>query len=254
MSGFHVTNTGGSIVSSALHAGHELRPSLRPWCALGPTERMREEDPYTDVIAALGTGMLAGRHSRFEVDLNRPRGAAVYRGPEDAWGLEVWRAPLPDAEVARSLELYDRFYEAAAALLDETVAAHGAAVVFDVHSYNHRRGGPDAVPSDPATDPEVNLGTGTLDTGRWGGLVDGVTRALAADGLDVRENVRFRGGHFAAWAHARYGGTVAVLAFEFKKTFMDEWTGAVDIGAVTRLRASLGACVPLAEAAVREAR
>jgi hypothetical protein len=35
--------------------------------------------------------------SRFEVDLNRPRREAVYRIPEDAWGLDIWRDEvLPD--------------------------------------------------------------------------------------------------------------------------------------------------------------
>jgi len=35
-------------------------------------------------------------------------------------------------------------------------------VVFDLHTYNHRLG-PQALPADPRYNPEVNLGTGTLD-------------------------------------------------------------------------------------------
>jgi len=40
-------------------------------------------------------------------------------------------------------------------------------VVFDPHTYNHRRLGPQALPADPRYNPEVNLGTGTLDRNRW---------------------------------------------------------------------------------------
>src|ERR687884_306413 len=45
-------------------------------------------------------------------------------------------------------------------------------VVLDLHSYNHRRSGPEAPPADPAGNPEINVGTGSLDRERWGPLVD----------------------------------------------------------------------------------
>jgi hypothetical protein len=46
--------------------------------------------------------------------------------------------------------------------------------------------------------------------------------------IDVRENVRFRGANLARWVHERYPGTGCALAIEFKKTYMDEWTGLPD--------------------------
>jgi hypothetical protein len=46
--------------------------------------------------------------------------------------------------------------------------------------------------------------------------------------LDVRENVRFRGGELSRWVNQRYGDRGGALAIEFKKTFMDEWTGVLD--------------------------
>lgn len=247
MSGFEIAEAYGCVVTTALHAGHEMRATLRPWCALDPETRLREEDPGTEQIAQVAANRMVATRSRFEVDLNRPRSSAVYRRPEDAWGLEVWHAPLPAEEIERSLALYDEFYRRAALLLDGVVRRCGAAVVFDIHSYNHRRHGPDAPPEDVADNPEVNVGTGTLDARRWGTLAARVTQSLASDGLDVRENVKFSGGHFASWAHDRWKGDVAVLALEFKKTFMDEWTGAVDPDAVERLRISLERCVAIAE-------
>ncbi len=247
---FEIAEHVGPVISCAIHAGHEMRSSLLRHCLLDDATRLREEDPYTDRIAEIGVGFVRVNRSRFEVDLNRPRDQAVYRTPDECWGLSVWGGQLPDDEVAASLAHYDAFYSRMEHLLERTVAAHGTAVVLDVHSYNHRREGPDAPPDAPNANPEVNLGTGTLDHDRWGDLASRVLTSMNAAGFDARENIRFKGGHFSAWAHERFGGTVCVLAFEFKKTFMDEWTGAVDLAALERSRQALADCAPLAEAAV----
>ena len=115
----------------------------------------------------------------------------------------------------------------------DRLAESGPFVLFDVHSYNHRRAGPDAQPEPTEANPDVNVGTGALDRGRWARVVDALMDALddeVIDGrpLDVGENVRFKGGHLTRWVTARYPETGCALALEFKKTFMDEWTGRVD--------------------------
>src|SRR5687767_4327287 len=75
------------LVTTAIHAGHDLRPELAERIALDPLTRRREEDPYTDRIPAAGGRPIVVHRSRFEVDLNRPRHACVYRTPDEAWGL-----------------------------------------------------------------------------------------------------------------------------------------------------------------------
>lgn len=242
----------GAIVASAIHAGHALRPGLAAMMALPRADRLREEDPHTERFIPDGVASIVAQRSRFEVDLNRPRERAVYLGPEDAWGLEVW-SETPDAPVlAASLEAYDAFYAAARALLDDA-ASRGSFAVLDLHSYNHRRGGPNAAADDSGS-PEVNLGTGSLDRDRWGVLADAFASTMAERGFGVGENVRFRGGRFAAWVNSVYAGKGCALAIEFKKTFMDEWTGAVDEAAVTRVRTALAATVPVLERVLSEAR
>ena len=218
------------VVATAVHHGHDLRPEAADLMVLPEDDRLREEDPYTGEFTVVAPTRVVVHRSRFEVDLNRPRGRAIYRRPEDAWGLSIWRSLPAEEMVARSLEVYDAFYEMLAGLLDETAAEHGRFVLLDMHSYNHRRGGPDAPPDPAEENPEINVGTGTLDRDRWGGLVDRYLADLAAceiggRPLDVKENVRFRGGHLARWVHERYPGTGCALAIEFKKVFMDEWTG-----------------------------
>jgi N-formylglutamate deformylase len=195
--------------------------------------------------------------SRFELDLNRTREEAVYRTSEEAWGLDVVRnPPLDEAVVAGSLDVYDAFYAELGRRLD-AVAERGRFVVFDIHSYNHRRDGADAAEAPGEENPEVNVGTGSLDRERFGLVVDTFMESLAGapsstGPLDVRENVRFRGRQLAAWTHARYPGRGVVLALEFKKTFMDEWTGEADRARIEELARALAGTVPSVEDSLRQ--
>ena len=235
----------GQLVATAIHNGHDLRPEIAAAMVLDEAVRLREEDPFTDVIGAAAPARVVAHRSRFEVDLNRPRDTAVYRTPDDCWGLEVWREdPLPDDLVEGSLDYYDAFYAELGRRLDE-VAARGPFVVYDVHSYNLRRDGADGAEAPVEENPEVNLGTGTVDE-RFAPVVEAFTRSLEAqevDGhrLDVRENVKFEGRALAWWVHERYAGVGVCLALEFKKTFMDEWTGEPDEQHLQELQRALAA-------------
>ncbi len=236
------------IVAAAVHAGHDLRPEVAERIALSDRERRYEEDPYTDGWTSLAPSTAVANRSRFEVDLNRPRRTAVYREPEHAWGLRVWKEPPPNELVERSLTIYDRFYQQVEDVLQRAERAHGRFVVYDLHSYNHRRGGPDASPADPASNPDVNLGTGSLDRGRWGSVADRFLEALRdheAGGrpLDVRENVRFRGGHFPTWVNHRFPSSGCALAIEVKKIYMDEHTGELDEARWREIGGALAATV-----------
>ncbi len=149
--------------------------------------------------------------------------------------------PLSDREVEQSLALYDDFYAELGRRLDE-VAARGPFILLDLHSYNHRRDGADAPPQAVAENPEINVGTGSLDRDRWGAVVDAFHDALSH--RDVRDNVRFRGGELSRWVNARYPDRGCALAIEFKKTFMDEWTGTLDEARLESLRRDVAGAVP----------
>jgi N-formylglutamate amidohydrolase len=246
----HVFDEGdGPIVATAIHDGHALRAECLACIGLDEATRFREEDPYTARIAAVVPTRLIATRSRFEVDLNRPRASAVYRCAADAWGLEVWRAPPTDEAVARSLADYDAFYATLERVLRQRERRHGRFVVLDIHSYNHRRDGADGPVADPAGNPEINVGTGTVDRARWGGLVDRFCADLVAASppgrrLDVRENIKFQGGWMSQWIHRTFPETGCALAIELKKTFMDEWTGAVDEGRLAELARAVAATLP----------
>src|SRR4051812_28667298 len=87
---FTVSIGSGPVVWTAVHAGHDLRPEIAERIALDEDTRRREEDPFTDQLMGDDGVRAAVHRSRFEVDLNRPRETAVYREPEDAWGLDLW--------------------------------------------------------------------------------------------------------------------------------------------------------------------
>lgn len=232
------------IVVTAIHSGHALRDELMEIMALDEESRLREEDPFTDAWISISDNYILPERSRFEVDLNRSRDEAVYQSPEDAWGLNLWRTP-PDSEmVLRSLEEYDGFYREVGSLFDEMRARHGHFVIFDLHAYNYRRHGPTSEPQPEVDNPEINIGTGTLNREYWGALVDRFIHDLRSFDflgrhLDVRENVKFVGRQFAKWTHENYPESACLLAIEFKKFYMDEWSGMGDPIQVQAIRQAL---------------
>ncbi|HHW84062.1 MAG TPA: N-formylglutamate amidohydrolase [Actinomycetales bacterium] len=252
----------GQVVATAIHTGRGVRPELAEQMVLPEDVRFREEDPFTDRIGALIPARVVVHASRFEVDLNRPREGAVYRSPDEAWGLDIWEDPPLDAAlVERSLETYDQFFAELKPRFDE-LAARGPFLVYDVHSYNHRRDGASEPDAPFEENPEVNVGTGSLNRERFGSVVDAFMSSLAGQActgqdpdsgcLDVRENVRFKGANLAAWTHKNYPETGIVLALEFKKTFMDEWTGVPDEERLDQLAEALASTLPDVERALAE--
>jgi len=230
------------LVALAIHQGHAVRKELEDLYAIDERQRLREEDPFTGEWTTVTDTRVVVHRSRFEVDLNRPRDRAVYLRPEDAWGLTVWKAPPSPEIVARSLSFYDTFYAELEPLLKRKVENHGRFVVFDLHSYNHRRSGPDAPEAPPAENPEVNVGIGARERTMWSAVVESFVGDLRrfdfpGKNLDVRENVKFQGGHLSKWIHENFPGCGCALAIEFKKFFMDEWTGETSaefLGAIRR--------------------
>ena len=238
----------GPLISAAIHDGHRLREEVAGLMNLTADERLREEDPYTGEWTTIGNTRIIGLRSRFEVDLNRPREKAVYIKPEDAWGLNVYHVEPPSDVVCRSLAEYDAFYEEVHRIFSEIEAQFGFFVVFDLHTYNHMRGGPDKPPADPDQNPEVNIGTGTMDRAKWAPLVDRFISDLRNYDynnrkLDVRENVKFKGGQLSRWTHQSFPDSGCSLSIEFKKFFMDEWTGSPDVQQLEQIRLALQSTV-----------
>ena len=246
---WHLKRGNTPLVAAAIHNGHAVREEVAHLLALDEANRLREEDPFTGQWVTIADTQIIGMHSRFEVDLNRPREKAIYLTPEDAWGLHVWQTHPPAPLVVRSLAQYDAFYAEVKQVFTDLEKRFGRFVVFDLHTYNHRREGPDGPLADSAQNPEVNIGTGTMNRKRWAPLIDRFIADLRAFDflgrhLDVRENVKFKGGQFSRWTHQTFPKSGCSLAIEFKKFFMDEWTGKPDKTQLETIHRALQATVP----------
>jgi len=224
----------GAVLATAIHDGHELRPEIAAAMRLAGADRLREEDPFTgQAVTGVPTHVIANR-SRFEFDLNRAADSAIYRTPEESWGIAVWEGELDQALAERSLAIHAAYYRMLGAVLDDISNQHERFVLIDVHSYNHRRDGPgaDATPQEKA--PDINIGTFSMPREEWAFLIDPLMdrmREFDFNGrkLDVRENVAFQGkGEQTRFVHHRYPGRGCAIALEFKKFFMDEWSGKPD--------------------------
>jgi hypothetical protein len=95
----------------------------------------------------------------------------------------------------------------------------------------------------------VNVGTGTMNRDRWAPVVERFMADLRDQRpngreLDVRENIRFRGGWFPRWVHQHFPTSGCALAIEVKKIYVDEWTGRLDPARFTAIGVALSATVP----------
>jgi hypothetical protein len=248
------------IVGTAIHNGHNVRGDVEALMALTGDDRLREEDPFTEFVIRDLPNRIVVHRSRFEVDLNRAREEAVYLSPEQAWGLEVWSEKPAPHVVEESLSMHDAYFTMLRQVLHGLEQRHGCFVVLDIHSYNHRRGGPDAAPSDQKDAPDINIGTFSMDRDRWAHVVDPFMAKLRTfefdgRGVDVRENVAFQGkGEQTRFVHEAFPQTGCAIAVEFKKFFVDEWTGVPDTVALLAIRTMMRSTLPILHDCLRTTR
>ena len=125
----------------------------------------------------------------------------------------MWHGQPERALVERSLAIHAAYYRMLGHYLDEIAAEHDRFVLLDVHSYNHRRDGPDGEPTAQDEAPDINIGTFSMPREQWAFLLDPLMEAMRdfdfnGRRLDVRENVAFQGkGEQTRFVHDRYPGT-----------------------------------------------
>ncbi|WP_413111905.1 flavohemoglobin expression-modulating QEGLA motif protein [Thaumasiovibrio sp. DFM-14] len=210
------------VVCTAIHAGSRLRSELAGRCVLNEQERYFEEDPHTDAMIASQPIIMIGLDSRFEYDLNRALALSTYY--RSAWSRLVWKKPLSPAHRAESHRKHNAFYTIYEAIITKLESLHDSVVVFDMHSYNHKRQRADA--------PVFNLGTAQIDMERWNGAVKRFCRELGKIRLPhITTTTEIDGvfegrGYLISHTNAHFDRTL-VLPTEVKKVFMEEETGVL---------------------------
>lgn len=237
---YHIGDCHSNILALAIHHGHQMPEAIDKFTGIDASVRLREEDPHTGKIAKAFANNIIVESSRFAIDLNRSAEKAVYLKPEDAWGLPVRNGEVPSKLREDLLQSYEEWYAVLRYQIDRMLAYNPFLVILDIHSYNHHRGGPDA-PLDPQIEnPDIILGRSNMDVNRYPeverlrSILDGAE--FFGTKLDVRCDVKFTGGNLSRWLHYNYPGQLLSISVEFKKIFMDEWTGRLNPVSLFKLR------------------
>lgn len=205
-------------VCAAIHDGHQFRKELWDNCLHTEYDRWYEEDPETKNMIASHPIVIAGCDSRFEYDLNRPPEEAVF---ETAWGKQLWKNPLPEAQKQTSLTKHNAFYKVVHALIETIEAKYGIAIVYDMHSYNWQRWDREV--------PTWNLGTSNVDNNRFGDAIEAWRQSLSE--ISLPNNIKstalindtfFGNGYFLKFITNSFKNTL-VLATEIAKVYCDEY-------------------------------
>jgi len=225
---YQIKNADSPIWTFAIHDGHQISDELRPYIALTDAQRLREEDPFTAQIADLPVNQLIVNTSRFQLDLNRDVENSVYLFPEQAWGLNVFRSNLPSNYLLELYRQHQSIYYTIERHLSTTIKKYGYFIILDIHSYNAKRESAEQS-VDTKSNPQINLGT-YYNQEKWRDLIDEFVGSIKKfklnnEAIDVRENVKFKGGNLAQHLISQYSELGCVISIEFRKDFMDEWSG-----------------------------
>jgi N-formylglutamate deformylase len=206
------------FVFASPHSGRRYPQSLLARSRLDALTLRRSEDAYIDELfagmTALGAPLLAAEFPRAYLDVNRGIGEldqAMFDapltvpvdspGPRVAAGLgviprivrdgaEIYRGKLDRMEADRRLtRFYRPYHQALQALIDETRARFGVAVLIDCHS----------MPSALAV-PDVVLGD-RYGASAGAGLTHRAEEAFARAGFSLARNTPYAGGYTTV----RYG-------------------------------------------------
>ncbi|QTE23160.1 N-formylglutamate amidohydrolase [Polaribacter cellanae] len=201
----------------AVHDGHQFRKELWDNCLHTAYERWFEEDPETKEMVKSHPIVIAGMDSRFEYDLNRAPDNAIYT---DAWGKQLWKNPLTENQIEKSLQKHTNFYKVVHALIEKLEEKFGICVVYDMHSYNWKRWDREV--------PAWNLGTSNVDNNRFGKVIESWRETLEKtpfpNGINATSKINdtFQGnGYFLKYITQNFKNTL-VLATEIAKIYCDE--------------------------------
>jgi hypothetical protein len=204
-------------ICAAIHDGHQFRKELWDNCLHTEYDRWYEEDPETITMIHTLPIVLAGRDSRFEYDLNRAPEEAIF---ETAWGKKLWKKPLNAHEIEISLQKHHNFYTVAHALVNKIEELYGAAIVYDMHSYNWKRWTREV--------PTWNLGTANIDNERYANSIEAWRKSLGQ--IKLHHNIKptadinntfYGNGYFLKYITKHFKNTL-VLATEIAKVYCDE--------------------------------
>ena len=214
----------------SMHSGHRVRKEILEILAVSEEDRYREEDPFMDRFISDFPIRICGKDSRFEYDLNRNPYRTLYDYDKPKWGLNVWRREVTDEERAFSIKKHREFHELLEMVCSYLLQQHRYALLFDLHAYCYQRETRQAWHEDEG--PEINIGTGAVNREIFEPAItcfkSNLRRTKISDRpLRISENKIFFGGYLSRHLSRIFHERLLVLALEYKKIFIDEWTGTL---------------------------
>jgi N-formylglutamate amidohydrolase len=224
---FHILEPANHI-GLAVHAGHLVRPGIQEVLAVTPGDRLREEDPHTEMFITAFPIQIIARDSRYEYDVNWEVEKAIYGADGKKWGFQVWKRELTASERRESLDKFHEIHALIEMVTEFILKQHQMSMIFDMHSFCYQREKRQNWFRDDK--PDINLGTQAVRRDQFSVLIDKLLEMLAATNINghslrVAENEIFPGGYLSRKYSRMYPDRVLVLSLEYKKLFMDEWTG-----------------------------
>ena len=162
---------------------------------------------------------LVAHDSRYEYELNRKH--PVY---DEAWGKKVWKKPLSKKELRISTQKHKNYYKVTHTLIEKLESDFGASLVYDVHSYNHKRWDRKV--------PVFNIGAEKIDNKKYAKYIENWKSELEnieLKGVDVKAEINdvfFGRGYNLEYITKNFKNTL-VLATEISKVYCDEETGEI---------------------------
>jgi len=235
----------GPVIFASPHSGRDYPAEFLERAILGHQAIRSSEDAFVDQLFAsaptLGAPLLAARAPRAFIDLNRAADeldpavidgvSRVPHNPRISSGLGViprvvaggraiycGKLSMTEAE-ARITRFWHPYHQALAALIEETHARFGQAVLLDCHSMPHEAIEAHSRPGQVR--PEVVLGDRYgVAAGRE--VVERIEAAFASTGLRVGRNAPFAGA-YVAQAYGRPTRGVHVVQVEIDRAlYMNE--------------------------------
>lgn len=228
------------VVLSVPHAGRSYSPEMLARMRVGVEVAQRLEDRGVDWLVheliARGASVLIAKVPRVVIDLNRgereidpdmvadlPRGVGLQSSAKLRGGLglvprrmpgvaELWRGRLSWADIEARIATVHRPYHAAVArLLREARAAHGTAVLIDLHSMP-------PLPSPGFGMPGVPLVLGDrFGRAAAGSLIAAAEGAARAMGYGVARNHPYAGDHMIG-RHGRPDQGIHAMQLEIDRS------------------------------------
>jgi len=231
----------GPVIVEVPHAGLAIPEQVADELFAPKDALLRDADLWVDALfehaPSVGATLLYAKVSRYVVDLNRSAhdvdplsvldapGAHSAGGRGVIWriatdGAPVLRRPLSATNYQRRLALfYEPYHAQLRALIDETIARHGYAILVAGHSMpsvgRDVRGGPILTRADVVP--------GTLGrSSAAASVIDAVDEHFRALGLSVAHDTPYRGGHSTAHYGRPASGVHAVQLELSRALYMDE--------------------------------